>query len=624
MPQVLSGRRLRTALLAASLAWFAVHSPGAAIPATPRRMPSVIHVAVQKTLEPDFFSESYEPTMRYLEKTFPDVQFVRTDYSIRELTDAVRAGEVDVFFADSGFFTFLHIREHIMQVATRQAPFVDNPGLAQGMAVVVRSDGSVKALSDLKGRKVATEDQNRFTTWVAFQGVMSKQGADPEKLSQDAVFTNYAEPGPMRLLEEGKAQAAVLPTCRFERLESEGKIPAGRFRVLEPVRTAGFPCRSTSQLFPDTVFGATPHVSAYTVKMLQVATLTMPPTARGFGWGIANDFHAVDDLYRELRAGPYSYLREANWSVLWERYGKWILVFLALVALLAAHSLRANFLVEKRTRELRQAIDEKDSMERQARAARERLSEMERAGVVSEMSSMLVHELKQPLATLMTYAGGLAMMFSQKGLTGSDEDKAAGNIVEQAQRISGIVDRVRSYAKAGSHPRQRIAVYELIERSIRTFRHSMTSDGVSVVRLDPQKWSGGGPEVIAEPLEMELAVVNLLKNSATSMAGMPPRQRRIEVGCSEEGGLARIVITDYGPPVSDEVFDSLARPTHSLKRDGLGLGLMIVKRILESHGGSLAFERNPGGRGLTARLAVPLAGTTGQEAKDAQSDRAAR
>ena len=192
-------------LFAAGLAFISFSASGAIPRATEHRMPSVIHVAVQKTLEPDFFSESYEPTMRYLEKTFPNVQFVRADYSIKELTEAVRAGEVDVFFADSGFFTFLHIREHIMQVATRQAPFVENPGLAQGMAVVVRTDGPVKSLADLKDRAVATEDQNRFTTWVAFEGVMSKLGSDPEKLSRNAIFTNYREPDPMKLLEEGRA-----------------------------------------------------------------------------------------------------------------------------------------------------------------------------------------------------------------------------------------------------------------------------------------------------------------------------------------------------------------------------------------------------------------------------------
>ncbi|MCF0254226.1 MAG: PhnD/SsuA/transferrin family substrate-binding protein [Duodenibacillus sp.] len=494
-----------------------------------------------------------------------------------------------------------------MQIATRQAPYAENPGLASGMAVVVRSGDPLKAVKDLRGRKVAVEDPDRFTTWTAFQGIADKAGLDLEALRRDAVFTRYKKPDPIELLRRGSVDAAVVPTCQLERLESTGAVEPQLLRVLQPVSDVEIPCRSTSQLFPDTVFGATPRIRHSAVKALQVATLTMPPTANGYGWGIANDFHGVDELYRQLRAGPYSYLKEANWGVLWSRYRVLFFAGLALIAFLVLHVVRSGWLVDKRTRELRLAIEAQKASELQANEAQERLARMERAEVVSEMGAMLVHELRQPLATLMAYAGGLEMHAAKHNPGDAVLVTAARNILAEADRVSQIVERVRQYAKSKRHPRVSVRVQELLERAALTFSHSRAAAGVSVRRPYLLRRDCEDLVIEAEPLEVELALVNLMKNGAVSMHELPEAERVLVIDGELAAGAVSLSVTDGGPRISPERFAELARPVQSLKQSGLGLGLTIVKRVAENHGGSLRF-RQLEGDGIRAELLLPCPG----------------
>lgn len=597
--------RIAAAALLAALPLLCPASPAAVNP-----LPATVRVAVQGSLDPEFFRESFEPTMRYLRERFPETDFVRRDFSSAELVNEIREGRVDLFFADSGIFTFLHIRHHIMQVATRLAPHISDPCHAVGMAVIVPRDSPVRTLSDLSESPVAVDDTERFTTWIAFRGELAEKGIDFAPIEKRAIVTNYRE-SVLDLAASGRARAAVLPSCRLETLEKEGRVPKGSFRVIEPHGFPGYPCQSTSELFPDTVLGATQQLTPSAVKTLMVAALTMPPTAHGFSWGIANDFHPVDELYRTLRIGPYSYLRETNWQALWERYRSVLFAVLAAVAFLFFHTLRARALVRTRTRELQLAIDEKTKSEQAAREARERLSRMERAGVISEMSSLLVHEVRQPLATLMTYAGGLVMYLRKKGRADPVVDRTVGEIVGEAQRVSDIVERVRSYAKSDARSLRRMPADAVAERALKTFGHSTTSTGVTIRRLWKASAEALSLEVLAEPLEMELALVNLLKNGAACMASMPEAQRRLDVNIARRGENCVISVRDYGPPVTDELIEGLAKPTRSLKQDGLGLGLTIVKRIMESHGGSLAFRRAEEGSGLVAELVLPAAAAAG-------------
>ena len=81
------------------------------------------------------------------------------------------------------------------------------------------------------------------------------------------------------------------------------------------------------------------------------------------------------------------------------------------------YSVSVSKIVARRTKALVKVIDEKDALEDHARRDRERLSQLERAGIVSELSSMIAHELRQPVASLINYADGLSLYLGGNGGT---------------------------------------------------------------------------------------------------------------------------------------------------------------------------------------------------------------
>ena len=99
-----------------------------------------------------------------------------------------------------------------------------------------------------------------------------------------------------------------------------------------------------------------------------------------------------------------------------------------------------------RTGELRAALEREKALEVEARESRQRIWQMERAGVISQMSSMLAHEVRQPVYAITNFAGGLRMYIRK--YYGEDPKAAAvaEAMTDEAKRISDIVGKLRSPA----------------------------------------------------------------------------------------------------------------------------------------------------------------------------------
>ena len=126
-------------------------------------------------------------------------------------------------------------------------------------------------------------------------------------------------------------------------------------------------------------------------------------------------------------------------SLMIDRYKYALLIGVLLLAAAVLYSFAVSRTVARRTKKLVEVIDEKSELEKTARIDRERLSQLERAGFVSEISSMIAHELRQPVASLINYADGLSLYLGGRG---KDPviDEATREITKQAERVASIVD----------------------------------------------------------------------------------------------------------------------------------------------------------------------------------------
>ena len=558
-------------------------------------------IGVEDSLDPTFFVETMGPTLAWLRKSFPRCAIRSRLLPPDGFRGPIDRREIDFFMADSGLYAHEAARSGARDIAVRQSPWSSDPSEETSCVIIVRrDDAGIRSIDDLKGRTVAAESETSFDGWLVAQALISSRGHDEEHFWGEKLFTRSGNPGIVDLVLSDEADAGVLRACDLEETLRRHNYDSSKLRVLNPQPGGALACLRSAPLYPGVVFASLPGADASLLREITLRLLEEPPSPGGRSWGVAGSFHGVDRLYRTLRLGPYAYLRTFNWRLFWEEY-RMIPISLALIALLAfVHILRSNRLVEKRTLQLQLALARQEALEWEARESRLRMSRIERASMVSQMSGMLAHEVLQPVTALLNFAGGLRMYASRRFGDDPMVSETTGVIMEEARRVSRIVERVRAYAKGevSGRAREVLSVSDAAEAALRTFRHSTTSTGMTV-RTDVPC----GLAVRADRLEMELVLFNLLKNGASAMAGLPAdADRTLEISAREAGGTVRITVRDRGPEISEETFASLAEPVSSMKRDGLGLGLSICRAIIEHHGGRLVFDRASPGLAATAVL----------------------
>lgn len=563
-----------------------------------------LRIGVQETLDPVFFVESMGPAMAHLRKAMPECRFQTELLSVSGLTKSASRKEIDLFMADSGIFAYLESREGAKSLAVRTQPKGTDPSRAVSSTVIVRADrADLRSIEDLQGKTVAAVDSSSFDGWLIAEALISREGYDPERFWRKRLFTSYRNPDVAELVLTGEADVGILRACELEGLLLGQDNGAEPFRVINPQRGGSLACLRSAPLYPDVVFASLPHADPKALKRITLVLLGSEPSYGGFAWGVAGDFRGVDELYRTLKRGPYSYLRVFNWTVFLEKYRTLLILCALLVVAVVVHIVRTNRLVFVRSQQLRNALAREERLELEARETRLRMSQIERSGVVSQMSGMLAHEVLQPVASLMNYAGGLRMYVAAKFGDDPTVTAAADAITEEAERVSQIVGRVRAYAKGRASQRVRTSVLEAVNNAVRTFRHSTTSENVQIRIHVPEDLV-----FIVNRLEIELVLYNLLQNGAAAMERED--EKLLDIFARIKGSDIELSVRDWGPPVPDEVFERLAVPVTSLKADGLGLGLTLCKSILEHHGGRLEFIRKS--RGLQAT--VILAAEQGEQA----------
>ena len=182
-------------------------------------------------------------------------------------------------------------------------------------------------------------------------------------------------------------------------------------------------------------------------------------------------------------------------------------------------------------------------------------------------------------------------------------EEALTEIETQSERISQIVNRVRSYAKSEKRRHRPIQLQLVIDQAIASFRKTSLSKDVIFTYPHAEKAMLSG-----DALELELLFVNLLKNAAVAMQPLPSDAKRIRIRTKTGGAMISVTFEDNGPTVTDAVMEKLSSPMKSASSNGLGLGLTICRLIAEEHGGSIHFTKAVP-NGLTVTVSLPLAET---------------
>lgn len=295
---------------------------------------------------------------------------------------------------------------------------------------------------------------------------------------------------------------------------------------------------------------------------------------------------------------------------------------IAVILTVLAHGVVLEKLVRRRTRELERVHAEQQKAQREARELTERLDALQRAGAVGQISSIVAHEMKQPLAVIQNLSRGTLRILEDETPDLGDAAEAVEAINREAGRAAEVIDRVRAYGK-GRTDRERLALAGAVRSIVRQFRASGKSRGADIAfgTLEPG-------DVLVNPIDLELIVINLLSNAveAASVRGKPKVTVEVTAERARAGEappMMRLAVADNGPALSEAAFEALGRTVlKSASRHGLGLGLLIVKSLAEAHVGRLTFERAETG-GTVAVVRLPKAAVAPDNPSAAQASCAA-
>ncbi len=233
-----------------------------------------------------------------------------------------------------------------------------------------------------------------------------------------------------------------------------------------------------------------------------------------------------------------------------------------------------------------------------------RLIAAQRSAAWGEVARRLAHEIKNPLTPIQLSAERLKFKLADKLANGDADMLARGTqtIINQVQAMKRMVDDFRDYARLPAPDLAPLDLNELVGEVLGLYESSSAHIEIHL--------AGGLPPVIGDPTQLRQVIHNLLRNAEDALEGL--ESPRIELITEQVGRQARLLIADNGPGFPVELLPRIFEPYVTTKARGTGLGLPIVKKIVDEHQGSIEINNAPEGG---ARIAIRLPLVREEESK---------
>jgi len=204
---------------------------------------------------------------------------------------------------------------------------------------------------------------------------------------------------------------------------------------------------------------------------------------------------------------------------------------------------------------------------------------------LGEMSAVLAHQIRNPLAALK----GHAQLLLETAAPGTKPHAKAERIVSEAERLEDLTNNLLEFVRAGERSLQQVDLGSVLRDAIGAV------PGHSFELVVHQESVIGR----ADPLRLREALVNVLTNAKQASS------EAVQVSLSCAGEVACIEVSDRGPGVPEEDREKIFKPFHTTRQRGTGLGLSVARRVVESHGGRVGVEARDGG-GAVFKIYLPV------------------
>jgi two-component system, NtrC family, sensor histidine kinase HydH len=224
----------------------------------------------------------------------------------------------------------------------------------------------------------------------------------------------------------------------------------------------------------------------------------------------------------------------------------------------------------------------------------EQLRRAERLSALGELSAILAHEIRNPLASIR----GTAEILMEEGGSPESREEFLGILLKESDRLNRVVEDFLRMARPEPAAKKRCQINDELESIV-----SLLSAEARASKVELKLAPSALPEVIADPEKLRQAFMNIILNGIH--AASPGGHVVVSTLAKPDLGGVEINFSDDGPGIPPDAVAKIFEPFFTTKGSGTGLGLPITKKIVEGHGGVLEVECNPGG-GATFRVRLPV------------------
>lgn len=251
--------------------------------------------------------------------------------------------------------------------------------------------------------------------------------------------------------------------------------------------------------------------------------------------------------------------------------------------------------LEKFTKFLEKRVDART---RELKAAQDELIKKERLAAIGQMASVVGHEIRNPLAVI---NNSIYFIKTKLGSAGEPDPKLAKHIKiieSEIQQANGIINEILTYSRQREMQLERVHLNNWLEELLSVYPFPPHIQLVK--QLDP-----ANPPLDIDVVEVQQAIRNLIGNGIEVMP--PPKGGTVTVRTTlPEPGWVEIAIADSGSGIPPDVLDKIFAPFFTTKARGTGLGLAVVRKVVDRHKGKVDVESTVG-VGTTFKLFFPTA-----------------
>lgn len=228
----------------------------------------------------------------------------------------------------------------------------------------------------------------------------------------------------------------------------------------------------------------------------------------------------------------------------------------------------------------------------QIKGLQEAIRKQEKMAAIGNLAAGVAHEVRNPLSSIKGYATYFGSLFEE----GSDKKKAANVMTAEVERLNRVISELLEIARPSDIKPKETDITRLLASSLRLIRQEAEAEGVQIKTMVPD----GIAPLRLDPDRITQALINLYINAVHAMPG----GGTLTISAADTATGIAITVADTGTGIPEEKMSKIFDPYYTTKNTGTGLGLAVVQKVVEAHGGSVDVKSDAG-RGTMFTITLP-------------------